>query len=334
MHEEEHSYSENNETENLPTPNTGEADIAVTDDPSIQDSLQQLSAAETSAKLSDNKTVTLIHTVASVKNIIEAAIHAAGKVVSLDKLLTLFPENEVLEKKVLRQAIEQLMQDYQDKGVELVEVNSGFRFQVAESAAPWVSRLWEEKPQKYSRALLETLALIAYRQPITRGEIEDIRGVSVSSQIIRTLVDREWVRVIGHRDVPGKPAMYASTRQFLDYFGLKKLDELPSLSEIRDLDVINAELDFGVNEEHDTAGTDGENLSDADSLLDVSSVEQSESPDADMEQDESINIDVELAALKETCQQIDSLNKREKAILEKNEQDIKPESDEHNQSDE
>jgi len=125
----------------------------------------------------------------------------------------------VLQKTVLRQAIEQLIQDYQNKGVELVEVSSGFRFQVSQSVAPWVARLWEEKPQKYSRALLETLALVAYRQPITRGEIEEIRGVSVSSQIIRTLVEREWIRVIGHRDVPGKPAMYATTRQFLDYFG-------------------------------------------------------------------------------------------------------------------
>ncbi len=313
MHLVEHSYPEDNETKNLSTRN-----------------------AETPAKLSDNESVTLVHTADSVKNIIEAAIHAAGKAVSLDKLLTLFPENEVLEKSVLRQAIEQLMLDYQEKGVELVEVNSGFRFQVAESAAPWVSRLWEEKPQKYSRALLETLALIVYRQPVTRGEIENIRGVSVSSQIIRTLVDREWVRVIGHRDVPGKPAMYATTRQFLDYFGLKKLDELPSLSEIRDLDVINAELDFGVNEEHDAASIDGDSQPEETSAgqLDLRSADQAEEPDSTMDRDKDDSIDVELAALKETYQEIDSLNKREKAILEENEQDIKPESDEHNQSDE
>ncbi len=234
------------------------------------------------------------------------------------------------------------MQDYQNRGVVLVEVSSGFRFQVAQSAAPWVARLWEEKPQKYSRALLETLALVAYRQPITRGEIEDIRGVSVSSQIIRTLVEREWIRVIGHRDVPGKPAMYATTRQFLDYFGLKKLDELPSLSEIRDLDVINAELDFGIQEPQN-----GETV-----LIEDESAEQSEEQDLftadedesadneseDNDTEERIDIDVELAALKETYQQIDSLNKQEQEIIAEAEQSIghsqdnKP--DQENKSDE
>ncbi len=234
------------------------------------------------------------------------------------------------------------MQDYQNRGVVLLEVSSGFRFQVAQSAAPWVARLWEEKPQKYSRALLETLALVAYRQPITRGEIEDIRGVSVSSQIIRTLVEREWIRVIGHRDVPGKPAMYATTRQFLDYFGLKKLDELPSLSEIRDLDVINAELDFGIQEPQN-----GETV-----LIEDESAEQSEEQDLftadedesadneseDNDTEERIDIDVELAALKETYQQIDSLNKQEQEIIAEAEQSIghsqdnKP--DQENKSDE
>ena len=130
------------------------------------------------------------------------------------------------------------------RGFELLEVAGGFRFQVRQSLSPWVVRLWHERPQKYSRALLETLALIAYRQPITRGEIEEIRGVAVSTNIIKTLHEREWIRVVGHRDVPGRPAMYATTRQFLDYFNLKSLDQLPALAEIRDLETLNAELGF------------------------------------------------------------------------------------------
>ncbi len=218
------------------------------------------------------------------------------------------------------------MQDYQNRGVELVEVSSGFRFQVAQSVAPWVARLWEEKPQKYSRALLETLALVAYRQPITRGEIEDIRGVSVSSQIIRTLVEREWIRVIGHRDVPGKPAMYATTRQFLDYFGLKKLDELPSLSEIRELDVINAELDFGIQEPQngETVLTEDESAeqSEEQDLFTADEDESADNESEDYDTEERIDIDVELAALKETYQRIDSLNKQEQEIIAEVEQSI------------
>ncbi len=307
------------ELEDSPKPEIApeQESVAAANEPSIQASLQQLAETEQAEKQS----ISRIHTADSVKNIVEGAIHAAGKAVSIDKLLSLFPEDEVIEKAVLRQAIEQLMQDYQNRGVELVEVSSGFRFQVAQSIAPWVSRLWEEKPQKYSRALLETLALVAYRQPITRGEIEDIRGVSVSSQIIRTLVEREWIRVIGHRDVPGKPAMYATTRQFLDYFGLKKLDELPSLSEIRDLDVINAELDFGTEElqNGETAPTEGES-SEQGEEQDLFTADEDES--ADNESEERIDIDVELAALKETYQQIDSLNKQEQEIIAEAEQSI------------
>jgi len=302
--------------------------LSAMDDPDVQASLKQLSLSENADK------TTRIHTVDSVKNIVEAAIHAANKPISLDKIITLFPEDEVIEKNILRQAIEQLMQDYQSRGVELVEVSGGFRFQVAQTVAPWVSRLWEEKPQKYSRALLETLALVAYRQPITRGEIEEIRGVSVSSHIMRTLVEREWVRVIGHRDVPGKPAMYATTKQFLDYFGLKKLDELPTLAEIRDLDTINAELDFGdvkelndpdnneneeVNAEHSGAleppeSTTSENiLADEHDLEEHGSGEDGSDEDSpeQHEADKRIDIDVELAALRETYKEIESIEKRE-----------------------
>jgi len=134
------------------------------------------------------------------------------------------------------EALSGLERDYRERGVELVEVAGGYRIQVRREVAPWVARLWEERPARYSRALLETLALIAYRQPITRGEIEEIRGVVVSTHIVRTLVEREWVRVVGHRDVPGRPALYATTRGFLDYFGLRSLDELPPLAEIRSLE--------------------------------------------------------------------------------------------------
>lgn len=222
------------------------AEGSVIEDPDVLASLQQLSMAEANESVQTASAYSPEpFSSEKIKNIVEAAVMAASKAISIDKILILFPETEIVDREMIRQAIEQLMKDYQSRGVELIEVSSGFRFQVAQTVAPWVSRLWEERPQKYSRALLETLALVAYRQPVTRGEIEEIRGVSVSSHIMRTLVEREWVRVIGHRDVPGKPAMYATTKTFLDYFGLKKLDELPALSEIRDLDVINAELDFG-----------------------------------------------------------------------------------------
>ncbi len=190
---------------------------------------------------------------------LEAILMASNKPLSVDKLQVLFAscydENsndnsikliDIPSKQKICSLLAKLMVSCKDRGIELVEVGSGYRFQVKQQYSPWVNQLWEEKPQKYSRALLETLALIAYRQPMTRGEIEDIRGVSVSSQIVRTLLDREWVRVIGHKDVPGKPALYATTKQFLDYFSLKKLDELPPLSELLDMDKIDPELNFGI----------------------------------------------------------------------------------------
>lgn len=178
-----------------------------------------------------------------IRNIIEAALLAAGRPLSLDQLAALFGI-EAPERAQLRAALDQLAEEYVGRGIMLVEVASGFRIQTREQMSPWVSRLWEERPQRYTRALLETLALIAYRQPITRGEIEDIRGVSVSTNIIRSLSERGWIRVVGHRDVPGKPAMYGTTREFLDYFGLKRLDELPTLADLRDLDSLNVELDL------------------------------------------------------------------------------------------
>ena len=178
------------------------------------------------------------------KNIIEAALMAAGQPLSIDRLLTLFLDEQQPSRDEIRAAIKILTEQCDNRGVELKEVNSGFRYQAKQDYAQWVARLWEEKPPRYSRALLETLSLIAYRQPITRGEIEDVRGVSVSTNIMKTLLERDWVKVVGHRDVPGKPAMYATTRQFLDYFNLKNLSDLPTLAEIRDIDSINAELDL------------------------------------------------------------------------------------------
>ncbi len=179
-----------------------------------------------------------------LKKVVEGALFAAGQPMNVEQLGFLFDEAERPDNVTLRSTLETLVQDYEGRGIELKEVASGFRFQVRQETGAWVSRLWEDKPSRYSRALLETLALIAYRQPITRSEIEEIRGVSVSSHIVKTLIEREWIRVAGHRDVPGRPALFATTRDFLDSFNLKSLAELPSLSEIRDLDKINEELEF------------------------------------------------------------------------------------------
>lgn len=179
-----------------------------------------------------------------LKNIIEAALLAAGQSLNLQKLSEIFEESERPDREQMLDAIAELEADCAGRSYELKLTASGYRFQVRQELARWISRLWEEKPKKYTRALLETLALIAYRQPITRGDIEQIRGVAVSSDIIRTLMEREWVRVVGHRDVPGRPALYATTRQFLDYFNLKSLEDLPPLGEIRDLDEFNAMLDL------------------------------------------------------------------------------------------
>lgn len=169
-----------------------------------------------------------------LKQILEGALLAAGGPLTLERLLALFADEERPSREAVLEILASLERDYRDRGIELVQVAGGFRVQVRRETAPWVARLWEEKPARYSRALLETLALIAYRQPITRGEIEAIRGVAVSTHIIRTLTEREWIRSVGHRDVPGRPALYATTRKFLDYFGLTSLNELPPLAEIRD----------------------------------------------------------------------------------------------------
>ncbi|MDN3517658.1 SMC-Scp complex subunit ScpB [Aquisalimonas lutea] len=185
-----------------------------------------------------------------LKHILEASLLAAGGPLSLEHMQSLFERDRIPDKSALRAALAELAADYDGRGIELRELASGFRIQVRTELAPWVSRLWEEKPQRYSRALLETLAIIAYRQPVTRGEIEDIRGVSVNTNIMRTLQERGWIRSVGHRDVPGRPAMYGTTRQFLDYFNLASLEELPSLLELRDLDDLHPELDLRFPEDN------------------------------------------------------------------------------------
>lgn len=180
-----------------------------------------------------------------LKRIVEAALLAAAQPLSLPQLSALFGDNEQPPHEELAKAIEELRDECADRGVELVEVASGFRYQVKQDVHPWVARLWTERQTKYSRALLETLALIAYRQPITRGEIEQIRGVAVSTNIVKTLEEREWIRVVGYRDVPGKPALFGTSRTFLDYFSLKSLDELPPLAEIREIEDFDPQLTLG-----------------------------------------------------------------------------------------
>ena len=179
-----------------------------------------------------------------LKQVIEAVLFAADEPLNLDRLMNLFPEDSNPGRDAIKQAIAAIQDDCTHRSLELKEVGSGYRFQVKQDYAQWSAKLWEERPARYSRATLETLALIAYRQPITRGEIEEVRGVSVSSQIIKSLMERDWIKVVGHRDVPGKPALYATSREFLDYFNLKSLEELPSLAELRDIDAINAELEL------------------------------------------------------------------------------------------
>jgi segregation and condensation protein B len=171
-----------------------------------------------------------------LKPIIEAALLASSQPMTIHQLGDLFNEADDVGQEQIAKVLEALTEDCEGRGVELKQVASGFRYQVRQEVHPWISRMWTEKPSRYSRALLETLALIAYRQPITRPEIEQIRGVVVSSNIIKTMEEREWIRVVGYRDVPGKPALFGTTRAFLDYFNLKSLDQLPPLSEIRDME--------------------------------------------------------------------------------------------------
>jgi segregation and condensation protein B len=190
-----------------------------------------------------------------IKYFVEAALLAAGRPLSIDQLQNLFDGRMAPEKAEIRQAITELGDDYAPRGLVIGEVASGFRLQIKSGMADRLQKLWEDRPPRYSRALFETLALIAYRQPITRGEIEEVRGVSVSSNILRTLIERDWARVIGHRDVPGRPEMFATTKGFLDYFGLKKLDDLPPLADLSDWESLRVQLNLPAVEE-DTSGSE------------------------------------------------------------------------------
>ena len=188
--------------------------------------------------------------------IFEGALLAAGEPLSKKQLAQLFDELDRPSTSDITVALAEVAERCDGRGFELAEVASGFRFQVRQNLSPWVSKLWVERPVRYSRALLETLSLIAYRQPITRGEIEDIRGVAVSSNIMKSLLEREWVKVVGHRDVPGKPAMYVTTREFLDYFNIKSLDQLPPLADVKDLETMTSALPL--EEFHDSRGEENE----------------------------------------------------------------------------
>lgn len=192
-----------------------------------------------------------------LKYIIEATLLAAGKPVPTQQLLELFDERERPTPELLQTALGLLAADYESRGIELVEVASGWRVQVRQRVGEIVSRLWQERPSKYSRALLETLALIAYRQPITRSEIEEIRGVSISSTIMRTLQERNWIRTVGHREVPGRPELLGTTREFLDYFGLKSLDQLPTLAELKDVETIGVQLELPADQAAPVEGSAG-----------------------------------------------------------------------------
>jgi segregation and condensation protein B len=200
-----------------------------------------------------------------LENILEAAIMVAGRPLSLAQMQKLFDEGSEPDMADIKNALSAIKERYQDNGIELKETASGFQFQAKTEFSLWLAKLWEERPQKYSRALLETLALIAYRQPITRAEVEDIRGVTVSSHITKTLLEREWIRVIGYRDVPGKPALYGTTKSFLDHFNLKTLDELPTLAELQDMETQEAKLQVQLELTH--ANTESTDISDLDTTL-------------------------------------------------------------------
>ena len=199
-----------------------------------------------------------------IKHFLEAALLAADRPLNVEQLQNLFDGRSAPDKADIRQALQTLGDEYEGRGISITEVASGFRIQVKASMAERLHKLWEDRPPRYSRALFETLALVAYRQPITRGEIEEIRGVSVRANIVRALLERDWVRVVGHRDVPGRPEMFGTTKAFLDYFGLKKLDDLPPLADLADWESLRVQLDLPEVDEQQTADAVDTNVVDTD----------------------------------------------------------------------
>jgi segregation and condensation protein B len=214
-----------------------------------------------------------------VKNVVEAALLAAGRPLTLEELCSVFDERDGSIADEIKGALAALGEEYATRGIELLDVASGFRIQIRAAVAQPVARLWQERPAKYSRALLETLALIAYRQPITRGEIEQIRGVAVNPNIIKTLHERNWIRVVGHRDVPGKPELLGTTREFLDYFSLKKLDDLPTLAQLKELEDLRVQLTL--------PGADAQVLSDAETPPDAAAELDAQADDEEEPPEES-----------------------------------------------
>ena len=223
-----------------------------------------------------------------VKMVVEGLLLASGRPLTIANIANVFEEKERPDSKELRLIMDVIAEECDDRGFELKEVASGYRFQVKQELSEWIGKLWEEKPPRYTRALLEILSLIAYKQPITRGDIEEVRGVSVSPNIIRTLIDREWVRVVGHRDVPGRPAMFATTKQFLDYFNLKSLQDLPPLSEIKELEQSEEDLDLSselsqsrileIPEEDDAAANENLTALEDETLAEEAAAELSKKP--------------------------------------------------------
>src|SRR5436190_10066800 len=225
-----------------------------------------------------------------IKHVIEAALLAAGRPLTIERLSELFTaKSSAVDSATLKRVLEALAADYRGRGIELAEVSSGYRIQVKRALSDWLIPLWEEKAPRYTRALLETLALIAYRQPITRAEIEEVRGVVVSTNIVRTLLERSWIRVVGYRDVPGKPAMFGTTKEFLEYFGLKKLEELPTLAELKDgLPELSPQTDLLESlVEADARGVDAVLTEGGDTVASVTLIPAAESIDDDAVEDDS-----------------------------------------------
>jgi segregation and condensation protein B len=233
-----------------------------------------------------------------IKHVVEAALLAAGRPLTLDRLVEIFAaKGDGPDRATLKQAVEALAKDYEGRGIEIKEVATGYRVQVRNTMTDWLQPLWEERAPRYTRALLETLALVAYRQPITRAEIEEVRGVVVSTNIVRTLLERNWIRVVGHRDVPGKPAMFGTTKDFLDYFGLKKLEDLPTLAELKDgLPELSPQTDLLETLEADARGVDAVlSEGEGDAVASVTVLSAAVGPIDEPDEDDAADDDSELA---------------------------------------